>query len=838
MAQSRPSRQELNRRRRRGGFIGRRGELSVFRENLERDPEDEAFQYLFHVHGQAGVGKTSLLRQWETAARERGAVTVYLDDDVHSVIEAMESISAQLGRQQVVLKRFEKLLAAYRERRHEAETPSPGPGAVASGSRGGTPVESAGASVSGTVIAQAGLAGLGMVPGLGAVAGAMDPQQVAQGADRLRAALGARLRSHDDVQLVLSPLQVLTPVFLQDVAEAAERHARVVWFFDVFEQTGPVLNTWLRDVLIGEEYGVLPANLVAVLSGQGHLDTRCWGDHMELVAEVALEVFTEDEARQLLAARHVSDPGVIEVTLQLTGRLPVLVDLLAQSRPRTAGEIGDPSDTAVERFLKWETDPDRRTAARVCALPLQLDEDLFHVLVPQGGTQEYAWLRGLPFVTGQAGRCRYHDVVRAPMLRLQRTQSPVRWQQLHTLLADTHQEHRRALEDSLPAGKHWNDAAWREYRLNETYHRLCADPHQALPDALRQAIHACDRGIAVLRRWGQILTQAAIDTDSTLLATWAAHLSEPAPDNETATLLVSALARLLTAPGLTSTDQALAHSIRGREHRDAERYQQALTDYTTALTLDPHLARAHSGRGETHRLAGHYDDALTDFNHAIELDPTDAWAIGSRGQTHRAMGHYDNALTDLNHAIQLGPNSIWTIVERGISHRLAGHYDDALTDFNHLIELDPTDAWAIGNRGETHRAMGHYDNALTDFNHAIELDPTYAWAIGSRGQTHRAMGHYDNALTDFNHAIQLDPTYAWAIAQRGTTHHRMGHYDNALTDLNHAIQLDPTYAWAIAQRGTTHRAMGHYDNALTDLNHAIQLDPTYAWAIAQRGTTH
>lgn len=348
-----PSRQELNRRRRRSGFIGRRGELSVFRESLERDPQDEAFQYLFHVHGQAGVGKTSLVRQWETAAREREAVTAYLDDDVHSVIEAMETISVQLGRQQVVLKRFEKLLATYRQRRHEAETP--GPGTAAPGTADGA--QSAAASASSTVIAQAGLAGLGMVPGLGAFAGAMDPQQLAQSTDRLRAALSARLRSHDDVQLVLSPVQVLTPVFLHDVAEAAERHARVVLFFDVFEQTGPVLNSWLRDVLTGEEYGELPANLVAVLSGQGRLDARCWGDHLELVAEVPLEVFTEDEARRLLAARGVSDPDVIEVVLQLSGRLPVLVDLLAQNRPRTAIEIGDHSDTAVERFLKWETDP-------------------------------------------------------------------------------------------------------------------------------------------------------------------------------------------------------------------------------------------------------------------------------------------------------------------------------------------------------------------------------------------------------------------------------------------------------------------------------------------------
>ncbi|MEK8172156.1 hypothetical protein NKH77_31490 [Streptomyces sp. M19] len=50
-----------------------------------------------------------------------------------------------------------------------------------------------------------------MVPGAGPFVGAADPTQLAHAADRMRAALSARFRSHDDVQLVMSPLDVLTP---------------------------------------------------------------------------------------------------------------------------------------------------------------------------------------------------------------------------------------------------------------------------------------------------------------------------------------------------------------------------------------------------------------------------------------------------------------------------------------------------------------------------------------------------------------------------------------------------------------------------------------------------
>ncbi|WP_367323078.1 tetratricopeptide repeat protein [Streptomyces sp. HUAS ZL42] len=837
MPEKRPSRKQLNRLRRRTGFIGRQNELTGFRENFAQDPDSatSTFQYLFHIHGDGGVGKTSLVQQWVAVAREFGAATVYLDDGVHSAVEAMEAISAQLGHQGMALKGFDRMLTTYRQRRHEAETPL---GTAMPADAGGAGQQPA-ASASSTVMAQAGLAGLGMVPGLGAVAGAMDPQQVAQGADRLRAVLSARFRNHDDVQLVMSPVRVLTPVFLEGLAEAAERWPWVVLFLDVYEQTGPVLDEWLSDLLVSpDKYPDLPTNVVVVLSGRGRLSARYWADSLDLVAQVPLEVFTEDEARRLLAARGVTNEDVIEVVLQLSGRLPLMVDLLAQTSPQDPRDVGDLSGTAVDRFLQWITDPHRHAAALACALPLQLDEDVYRATVPDAAADEYAWLRGLPFVSTQAGFCRYHDVVRSSMLRLQRTQSPSRWQQQHTGLADIHRRRREALEATLPTDAYelWDDSTWREHRLNETYHRLCADPHQ-LRAALADAIHACDQGPAALRRMAQTLSQAGHDSGTEALLDWARRLTPPT-DLDDDTALVAALTRLSTAPELTVADRALALTVRGREHRNAERYAQALDDYAAALALDADLARAHYGRGETYRLMGRHEEALPHLARAMELAPEDAEYVGTRGQAHLGLRRYAEALADLTRAIELDDTLVWAFGARGITHRLMERNKDALADFTRAVELDDTFAWTFGNRGVTHRLMGHHEEALRDLTRALELDGTLDWAIAERGAVHRLLERYEEALADLNRAVELDHNYTWALAERGKTHQAMEHYDDALADLNRAVELNSTYTWAFAERAITHRRAGNLADALTDFTRAIELDGTYAWAVANRGVTH
>ncbi|MFI7291472.1 tetratricopeptide repeat protein [Streptomyces anulatus] len=783
--------QQIVEGQRRAAFVGRQAELGLYRANFTLPPEDPRHRFVFHVRGNAGVGKTSLVREWREAAGEFGAVTASVDESADSVPDVLADFAAQFAEQGYPLKALDRLLATFRRARHDAagrlaadsETPggAPSPGALAA--------------------AQAGLIAAGAIPVVGALAGGIDPAVVARGAGGLRAVFGGRVRQQEEALLLAEPVRVLTPVFVAELDRVADTVPWIALFLDTYERTAPQLDRWLADLLTPGRYGDLPANLVLTLAGQRRLDPVHWGDRNRLVADVPLGPFTEAESRQLLHGRGVVTESVVREVLRLSGGLPVLVSTLA-ANPGAAGEA---NATAVERFLAGESDPARRAAALACALPRRFDEDLVAVAVaaPRNGPHAvpdlYDWLHELPFVAERhSGHSRYHAVVRAPMLRLQRTGSPRRWKAAHDRLADAFVARRDTAAEGIDPERLWAEQPWRRAALDVLYHRLCARPRTALPEALRAGIELCGQAPSRARHWARTLAEAGEDADNAVLRDWGRDLLAAITDHGPRP--TAALGLLLTRAELTDTDRAAALVVRAWHRFRAGELDAALSDHGRAIAVDPRSERAHQGRAVILRSLGRYEEALADLDRAEEIAPAWAWAVRERGETYRRMGRLEEALTVLDRAHALDPSDAVPLGSRGLVRHALGRHEEALDDFDRAIALWPEYAWALVRRSRVRTVLGDPVGALADLDRAEELSPGLAGTEGERGEVYRATGRPEEAVACYDRALVLDPDYAWAYGSRALALEALGRIPAALADLDRALRLDPGYGWARAQR--------------------------------------
>ncbi|VVJ18735.1 Uncharacterised protein [Amycolatopsis camponoti] len=802
--------QDLIKRRQADGFVGRRHEIGRFEEALRLPLEDQRRRFLFSVHGDAGVGKSFLINQFQRIAQESGCAVAYVDESVFDIPSALSGIVRSFARQGDPCKEFAKKSELYHEKRHELDADPATPEGLS--------------SVLTRSAVRISLRAAEDIPVVGSFAKELDRDAISNQVEKFRAFLSVKLRNQHDVRLLMSPVEELTPIFVAELRQVAAKRP-VVLFFDTFERTGVFLERWLLDLLDGR-YGSLPPNLVLVLAGQHPLDVHAWGDYLGVRADCPLQLFTEEEAREFLAARGITADEVVEVVLALSGRLPVLLALLAESRPDSAASVADPGDNAVERFLKWEKDEKRKQAALRGALPRQLDRDVF-ALAADAATpdEDFAWLRRLPFVAERASGYRYHDVVRDTMIRVVRRRSSVEWRERHGVLAEYYRARREQL--GLDDRSGWQDEGWQALAVEEHYHRICATA--ATADALAALVRTIAVRADQVGRWVAMVAQAGVDSGAEQVAALGSRLS--AAEDSLALLNCLTAETTLSVKARHSAYLQVAHHHLRRRKPD---FADAVTAFSKALEHVPEDGVALTSRGILYQVLGKLEASLADLDRAVELDPAAGWPIGARGQTLLSLKRHEEAVADLSRSLDLMPDKAEVHGARGEALYEMARYPEALLDFTRVLELGSNDNFALSWCGRVHLQLKSYEAALDAFNRVLELQPEATWALTDRGETNRRMKRYEDALADFTRSVEIEAKYPAVFAGRGHTYADMHRWEEALADYARALEIAPGTSWILRDRAETYHRAGRLDDALADYDRLIAIAPDYSWAVRQR----
>jgi len=177
----------------------------------------------------------------------------------------------------------------------------------------------------------------------------------------------------------------------------------------------------------------------------------------------------------------------------------------------------------------------------------------------------------------------------------------------------------------------------------------------------------------------------------------------------------------------------------GLKYFSNQKYNEAISSFNRALTLNPDIIPAYCKRGLSYFFNRDYEKAISDFSRAIEMDlkgscgdENKGSAYNYRGNAYFSKGKYDMAITDFTKAIELNPNYAYNYNSRGSAYYNSGEYDMAIKDYNMAIKLGPKLAAAYNNRGTAYNAKGEYKKAINDFNKAIELNPDMESAYENR----------------------------------------------------------------------------------------------------------
>lgn len=153
----------------------------------------------------------------------------------------------------------------------------------------------------------------------------------------------------------------------------------------------------------------------------------------------------------------------------------------------------------------------------------------------------------------------------------------------------------------------------------------------------------------------------------------------------------------------------------------------ALTLAEKAVELNPASAVVYARLGWVQGFVDRFDDAISNFETAIGIDPRNAEAFYAYGETMNRAGAPDRALPLLEKAFSIDTfvPPAWEFA-RGHSYVLLQRYDDALEHILPVIERLPRFVPARVQLARTYAEMGRMGDARAAVEKILEIAPRYA----------------------------------------------------------------------------------------------------------------
>ncbi len=463
---------------------------------------------VFHVYGIGGIGKTTLLRELQ-AENSRRAHFVWLSFDLSLGIETPLKLMAKLYEdatrvtkpgfwQQEVFPPpdvFLSLYSRYQQTLSALET---------------QPVEGKGQVSDEQIrtvkqLVKLGFGAVGqLMPGSGIAAPALE--KLAEGSvDAATLLLSEKnrwqqlllqhqaTRKQKELQaLMLEPLVKLTEAFAEGLIRKAQKHP-IVLVLDAYEKASPEVDVWLWRYLLANtnlryhQIRLLLAGRSSLLKKEGwqrlHQD---W----QLVYEVSLNRFTEEQTRAYLAQFDICQNQQIHAVYRTTKGLPYYLNWIREQKEQGIEVDFSQGNDEISKVLLKGLDPGQKRVVQLIACCHWFDRGLLQFLIDQfraggdltlspGQFDYFEWLIQRDFVKVVRYRYCLDDVAR-DLFRLSLWQEhPDLFHRAHTILAHYfEQKTDRIASPGTPLTEQIENPDWCTYKAEFLYHRFFAEPSE------------------------------------------------------------------------------------------------------------------------------------------------------------------------------------------------------------------------------------------------------------------------------------------------------------------------------------------------------------------------
>lgn len=301
-----------------------------------------------------------------------------------------------------------------------------------------------------------------------------------------------------------------------------------------------------------------------------------------------------------------------------------------------------------------------------------------------------------------------------------------------------------------------------------------------------------------------------------------------------------------------------------------EEYGKALSSVDNALKYIPKKDKEYKGachykRAGIYRALDKYDEAILDYTMAISYNPDDEDSLWERAQIYFEQEKYDLADADYRAMQKLDANSPLSFMGLGRNEVKRGNFQSAVDLYDHVVALYPEYESGYSFRAEAYMGLKRYMEAASDIVKALELDydnkafglmidlsdsayvqintKLKAMAVTDAnsaywpyclGVINEHVKKYNEAITNYLKASKLDED-ALTYSRISSCYEDMGEWASAIEYMDKAITLDPKDTDYILYKANIYYEAGQIQTAIEVMDQYIEVVPDYAVGYYRRG---
>jgi Flp pilus assembly protein TadD len=185
----------------------------------------------------------------------------------------------------------------------------------------------------------------------------------------------------------------------------------------------------------------------------------------------------------------------------------------------------------------------------------------------------------------------------------------------------------------------------------------------------------------------------------------------------------------------TSEGSAKEHLEAGRELLLEGRYSEAISELSTATSLDPKLTEAHNLLGVAYDKKGFGDRARESFERAVKMEE-DADTLNNLGFSLYQNGNYRAAVDRLKRAARLAPQDERILNNLGLAYCRLGKIDEAYKAFSRATGPLTGNL----NTAKMLERFGREDDAIRYYEAARQIDPNNSFALRRLADLYQRIG--------------------------------------------------------------------------------------------------